>query len=69
MSRIHFLQTKETMIGVSLLVGLVVLFVINMYFIISSMILAYGAKSVSKEAQNIDDSMLSQAIKIIATQE
>jgi hypothetical protein len=69
MSKIHFLQSKETTIGFSLLFGVVVLLIINIIVVASSLIVGYGAKKNGTTNRTINDSVLSQAVNLLELKE
>lgn len=70
MSRIHSTVDKETIIGISLLIGLALWFIVNIVIVFSSLISLYGGQQeVSKRSSPIDDSAVSKAVQLLRTQE
>lgn len=70
MSKIHSQADKETIIGISLLIGLALWFVVNIVIVFSSLVVLYGAQEEpSRKTSPIDDSALSRAIQLLRNQE
>lgn len=65
MSKIPFQLTKETIVGLSIFIGVFLLFIVNAYFVVLSLLDVYAAPKVTTGASAIDDSVLSQAVQII----
>jgi hypothetical protein len=67
MSKIPSLQNnKETTIGLSLIVGIVLLLVINISVVVTSLISVYGHKPSVTPRPSIEATVFSDALKLIS---
>lgn len=65
MSKIHFLQTKETAIGVSLFAGVFLLLLLNAIIVVISLIHAYGATKIPQTTNTINSTILRDAVSAL----
>ena len=66
MLKIPLTQNKETIIGVTLFSGVAILFVVNVFLVVLSLIGAYGFQKTLPVSKTIDSSVMSDAVKLIA---
>lgn len=67
MLKIPSLQNnKETLIGLSLIVGIVLLLVVNISIVIASLVSVYGHQETAKPRTSIEATVFSDALKLIS---
>jgi hypothetical protein len=67
MLRIPSLQNnKETIVGLTLILGILVLLVVNISVVVASLISVYGHKPTISSRPSIDATVFSDALKLIA---
>ena len=69
MLKVPFLQNNtETIVGLALLTGVLILFFVNAFFVVTSLVSVYGNKKALPQQATIDATVFSQALKVISPQ-
>jgi len=65
MLKIHLAQTKETLIGIVVVLGLFILGVVTLVSVGISLTTAYKVQNVKKSTSTIDEATLSKAVTLL----